>query len=241
MNKIEGGSRMSEGVRAAWIIGAASIVAAVLGAIVGRPVINEVVGTTDKIERLTEENQALRKGNSDSTALKTQVAELESQLAKCRNIPSGNPPHTPEQPPAPSPQAPEPQEPMPSTPVTVEELGYSFSLIGCDRSGSSVTCNLTIENQRDERSLKMSRPRVTPVSRLVDDLGNEAVADSKSLGRSVGSSVMLLMPRQVPIRASINFEGVAPEAKVLRLLEIGCVTEPEYKQFAVQFRNVNLH
>ena len=82
---------------------------------------------------------------------------------------------------------------------------------------------------------------MTPVSRIVDDLGNEAVADSKSLGRSVGASVMLLMPKQVPIKASINFEGVAPDAKVLRLLEVGCATEPEYKQFAIQFRNIRLH
>jgi hypothetical protein len=84
----------------------------------------------------------------------------------------------------------------------------------------------------------MSRPRETPASRLVDNLGNEVRAESKSLGRSTGASVVLLMPKQVPIRASINFEKVAPEAKVLRLLEIGCVSEPEYKQFAVQFRDI---
>jgi hypothetical protein len=232
---------MSE--KAAWITAGASILAAVLGAILGRPVINEVVGTTDKIERLTQENQALRKESSDSTALKNQIAELESQLVKCKNdlVACGNHPRTTEQPTALSSQTSESQKTQPSAPITLEEWGYSFSLLGCDRSGSSVICNLTIENQRDERSLKMSRPRETPASRLVDDLGNEVLAESKSLGRSTGGSVMLLMPKQVPIRARINFEGVAPEARVLRLLEVGCVSEPEYKQFAVQFRNISLN
>jgi hypothetical protein len=229
--------------KAAWITAGASILAAVLGAILGRPVINEVVGTTDKIERLAEENQELRKEGSDSTALKKQVAELERQLAECKNalVACGNPPHTAEQSAALSSQTSALQKLQPSSPITIEELGYSFSLLGCDRSGSSVTCNLTIENQRDERSLKLSRPRVTPASRLVDDLGNEVRAESKSLGRSTGDSVMLLMPKQVPIRASISFEGVAPEARVLRLLEVGCVSEPEYKQFAVQFRDIPLN
>jgi hypothetical protein len=228
--------------RAAWITAGASILAAVLGAILGRPVINAVVGTTDRIEQLTEENEVFRKEISDGTALKTQIAELESQLAKCKNALAecGKPPHTIEQSTTSLLQTPESQAPQPSTPTVVEESGYSFSLLGCDRSGSSVTCDLTIENQRDERSLKMSRPRTTPVSRLVDDLGNEVAAESKTLGRSSGDSVMLLMPKQVPIRASILFEGVAPEARVLRLLELGCVSEPEYKQFAVQFRNISL-
>jgi hypothetical protein len=141
---------MSE--RAAWITAGASILAAVLGAILGRPVINQVVGTTEKIERLTEENQELRRESSDSTALKKKVVELEGQLAECKNtlVACGNLPHTTEQSAASAPQTSALQKLQPSAPMVIEESGYSFSLLGCDRSGSSVTCNLTIENRREE-------------------------------------------------------------------------------------------
>jgi hypothetical protein len=185
-------------------------------------------------------------GEIASSALKTKIADLESQLGKCKDDfklcgstapPQGNV----DQPLKPPSEATESRGAQLPTSATAEESGYSFILHGCDRSGSSVTCDLTIENKRDERSLEMSRPRVTPASRLVDDLGNEVVAGNKSLGRSVGSSVRLSMPKQVPIKASVNFDGVSPDAKVLRLFEVGCVTGPDYKQFAIQFRNVQLH
>lgn len=72
---------MSEGLKIAWVAAIASILAAVLGAILGRPVINEVAGTTDRLHQLAEDTRIWKASSHTTEGPKEEILRLDTATA----------------------------------------------------------------------------------------------------------------------------------------------------------------
>lgn len=121
-----------------------------------------------------------------------------------------------------------------------------FELAGCEADGTTVWCQFTLENhapadrqvQLEVMELSSARSRD---SRVFDSAGNEYHGTGGSLaGKTVldwegYSYIRTTAPPQVPLKASIRFEGV-PEGSELRLLRI-IWGDRNYDRFPVDFRD----
>lgn len=213
---------MSEGVRAAWIAAVASVLAAVLGAILGRPVINEVTGTTDKIERLTEENKALSR---EVSRLKAEIEGLASRSPDREG--QGETPRSEAVDPIPS--------PTPYGPGTEIASGIKFDLLGCNKNGSTVLCDVQLTGlERDIQNVYLTTDSILNVS------GNETTATRASLGSKQNQRIHAWgdLVARVPKKGSLRFEGVGVDEDTATLLELKIVVGND--RFSVRFRDVRL-
>ena len=142
---------MSEGLKIAWVAAIASILAAVLGAVLGRPVINEVAGTTDRLHQLAEDNDKLRAENS---GLKVEIEHLKAQLRETQTSSneSGSPSAVAEQPSQASPVSPAGGGPSPTDSSvklaswpSFETESYRLIVEDMKKAGTTVRVTMLLE------------------------------------------------------------------------------------------------
>ena len=124
-------------------------------------------------------------------------------------------------------------------PAVQVEDGFQFELHKCTRTGTNVTCTMTITNSGTTRDLRLhARPDLIYNSRALDDQGNQLQSDGAILaGISEGLPRMDLPPR-VPVKASIRFRDVPPEVKRFAVLHLGF--EIEISDRSIEFRDVEI-
>ena len=194
---------MSDGVRAAWITAAASIVAAVLGAILGRPVINEITGTTDRINQLSEENQVLRK---EISGLRGQIEALkssgksENHRVKIDATPTGDPTQE--------------TSPCPPGEWVQRDAELCVQLQECRRQGGSVTCSLVLTSIDADRSINIGPHggwHRIPI--LHDELGSSYELRRVGIGNESDDEVTHLLVANIHTPCQLEFGDVNQRAR----------------------------
>jgi len=102
----------------------------------------------------------------------------------------------------------------------------AFQLLGCARSGETVTCDLTATAETKDAYVCCFRQ-----SHLIDRKGRELGVSQMAFGRQRGTSTCTDLARAVPLAGQFVFEGVPREDRDAALLELYC-------NFKVQFRDV---
>lgn len=119
----------------------------------------------------------------------------------------------------------------------LEAKGFMFTLQECKKAGESLSCHFLITSREQDRKFVIYRDWNNARSRVFDDTGNEYWARAVHLAsESRESSVGNILIAGVPTKASLTFEGIAPDAELISLLELGCYDDDD--SFSVQFRNV---
>ena len=102
----------------------------------------------------------------------------------------------------------------------------AFRLLGCARSGETVTCNLTAMAQSQDVRVCCYEP-----SHMVDRQGRDFGVSQVAFGRQRGRSACGDLARAVPLAGQFVFEGLPAEIRDVALLELSC-------NYKVQFRDV---
>lgn len=144
----------------------------------------------------------------------------------------------------------EPNTQQVSPKIIQKENGFIFAINNCDAMGQTVTCDLSVTNTDPDRTVLFggSPGHGAEGSRMIDDSGSQysavhyKLANNSSGPRS--SDVSSLLVSGVPVKLSMEFQGVSPQAKSVALLSIGyAVTRGSYastRNYRIQFRNIQL-
>lgn len=123
---------------------------------------------------------------------------------------------------------------------SVVDQDLNFLLKGCSLSGSLMKCDLLITNKEGDRRAGFgSNER----SRIIDDAGRDYPATSFTLGAAVNTySVETTLPGDVPVVGQVQFDGVKPGTKKIRLLEMAWWVSDSKgtRNTVVKFSNVDL-
>jgi len=123
---------------------------------------------------------------------------------------------------------------------SVLDQDINFQLKGCSLSGSLVKCDLLVTNKEGDREAGFgSNER----SRIIDDTGRDYPATSFTLGASVNTySVQTTLPGDVPVVGQIQFGGVKPGTKKIRLLEMAWWLHDSKgtQNMVIKFSNIDL-
>jgi PEGA domain len=138
-----------------------------------------------------------------------------------------------------------PNPPGPKVVASVVIKDFTFKVNACTRTGTDVTCALTITDGREDGQMELHSGSWwgTHSARMVDNLGAEYTAKSIQVGNKSsvghGDSVTPSFSSGVPMRAQVVFEDVSTDATSVSLLEIPCSFQrgPEFK---AQIRNIPL-
>jgi hypothetical protein len=123
---------------------------------------------------------------------------------------------------------------------SVVDQDLNFQLKGCSLSGSLVKCDLLITNREGDRQAGFGSGER---SRIIDDAGRDYPATSFTLGASVGNySVQTTLPGDVPVVGQVQFDGVKPGTKKIRLLEMAWWVSDSKgtRNTIVKFSNIDL-
>lgn len=97
----------------------------------------------------------------------------------------------------------------------IDELGFRFSLSGCDRDGPSLRCEVLVTNREADRDLTLDS------GRLIDEGGNDLAAVMVGFGPEIGYlRGKSRLASGVPVKAQIKFENVRLDIRRLALMEI---------------------
>lgn len=131
----------------------------------------------------------------------------------------------------------EENNPAKTLPVIMKTEDHSvlFSLHQCRKSGSSITCDLSLTNKGADREFQLVIFR----SNLYDELGNGYNGKSGQLANKDGDNIQINFISGVTTRAQIMFEGVEPNASKITLLRLQYDVGEDYR-LEVKFRNVPL-
>ncbi|HEY2289140.1 MAG TPA: hypothetical protein VGM86_00440 [Thermoanaerobaculia bacterium] len=122
--------------------------------------------------------------------------------------------------------------------VTEQEI--MFQLKGCALSGSLMKCDLLVTNKEGDKKAGFGR---NERSRAIDDAGKDYPATSFTLGADVGTySVETTLPSDVPVAGQVQFEGIKPGTKRIRLLEMAWwVSDSKGSRHTIiKFANIDL-
>jgi len=145
----------------------------------------------------------------------------------------------------PSPAPEKPKEKSSALLQKVETNDFTFEVKGCKMSGASITCDLLITNNDEDREFGLNGGGgwYRGISRIFDDFGNEYRAKRIQIGNKKAvepaNPLRTLLVSGVPTRAKLYFEKVSPKAKRITLLEVGYSLGSD-KSLKAQFRNVSL-
>lgn len=115
---------------------------------------------------------------------------------------------------------------------------FVFDLQTCELSGQSVTCLLFINNLAKDRVLEIHGRN----TQLIDDAGNGygvSFAEIANSGGELGyyGELQRELFYDTPVRASLTFNGISPQATSIRMLRISC-RDDEQVYFAPSFSDV---
>ena len=113
---------------------------------------------------------------------------------------------------------------------------FVYVLEGCRASGSTVVCRMTVTNTGEDKELLID----DNYTRLFDNLGREYRPSQFQLGEKQSSSrvnVRKMMISGIPIAGSVTFQGIAPEATSVAVLQLS-VANPHWSTF--KFRDIEL-
>lgn len=79
---------MSDVVKQGWILGGFTLVAAVLGAFIGRPIIDEATGEANRVEAMSRRIDSLR---AENRLLAQEVSDVQQRIVDRQRLPSGAP------------------------------------------------------------------------------------------------------------------------------------------------------
>jgi hypothetical protein len=139
-------------------------------------------------------------------------------------------------PPAPAETGPAPQQGSRS----VLDQDLNFQLKECSLSGSLVKCDLLVTNKEGDREAGFER---NERSRIIDDAGRDYPGTAFTLGADVGPySVHTTLPGDVPVVGQIQFDGVKPGTKKIRLLEMAWWVRDSKgsRSMVIKFTNIDL-
>jgi TolB-like protein len=136
----------------------------------------------------------------------------------------------------------------PPVPGAITEKNYKFDLQSCTSKQGEVICRLLVTNVGDDRRLWIEASssyqgldRKDSESQLFDNLGNGYIAKSVKIAndRAQAGSEWHEFPNGVATPVQLVFQGVAPEATSIGLLQIMC---SEYgsggHQIRIPFREI---
>jgi TolB-like protein len=109
--------------------------------------------------------------------------------------------------------------------------GFILELESCRASGGSVTCSLIITNDAPEdRVIGFSTWNTEKLSRMLDEFGGEYVLSKTQIGGRVadmskpiaviGGYVTNSLVSKVPMKLTITFDNLNPDAKTITLLRV---------------------
>jgi len=128
----------------------------------------------------------------------------------------------------------------PSSNSKVDVKNFTFEIIQCKLSGTTLTCDLFITNNDQDRELVLGAKgndfSRNVKSRIFDDSANEYGAIKCHLGEKANAGeVTNSLVSGIPIKANLVFDNVSPETRLLTLLEIGFYAGDRFK---AQLRNI---
>jgi hypothetical protein len=125
-------------------------------------------------------------------------------------------------------------KPLPTL-MKAEEHQVVFNLQQCRKSGTSITCDLTLTNAGQDRRFRLSTYR----SKLFDELGNGYRGEDAQVANQTGDSPEIGFINGVTTKAQMTFENIEPNAAKITLLEFSFAVGDDY-DLSVKFRNVPL-
>ena len=114
---------------------------------------------------------------------------------------------------------------LPQKPMQVQDNSFNFELQSCDRSGSSINCNLSVKNIGNINSQLTLNIFETP-SRIITISGEEIrpsalqLGRNKASGRSSISRVAARLNPNFPLNIVLTFDNVPTQQNSLPALEI---------------------
>lgn len=151
------------------------------------------------------------------------------------------------------PLAPSSSDPRPPT-QRQEHLGYEFELLGCEKTGRSTACRLSVRNLREDRSLylvkkgtgrRIGETRGIKGARIFDSNGSEIYASSIRLASvaseteaGVGPETLLLRNLGTPLR--LRFDGTDPNASQIPRLFISGWDLTDKAKVEIAFEDIHL-
>lgn len=115
----------------------------------------------------------------------------------------------------------------------VEASGFVFELKESPVSGQKESFSFLITNKEKDRNLTIDSAR----SIVFDDSGSEYKGVKIILGNREGSYTGNVLITDIPIKAALSFDQFSSQAKMIKVLEIDCSAE---KDFKVKFYNIPL-
>ncbi len=121
---------------------------------------------------------------------------------------------------------------------------YLFELHNCISYARSITCNLSIVNKGKDRELTIGTIQYRVDHRaytiMYDNFGNEYRAGRFTLANNSqdNKGVKSFLVSGVPVKATVKFEEVSPQASSISLLKIECQLSHWGDPFEIEFRNV---
>ena len=122
----------------------------------------------------------------------------------------------------------------------IEINGLLIQVVRCHGSDKTVTVDLIITNNEDDKGVRLISH---DQSCLFDGNGNRAGASLAKLANVVDSSwdgAGIAMISGVPTKASLEFQGVSPDADTIVRLDIRLYESVRNGQFTVSFRNLTI-
>jgi hypothetical protein len=129
------------------------------------------------------------------------------------------------------------------TVVNDEERQLKFELQGCSRVSQKVSCDILMTNLASEsRVIDFRASYASPNSRLIDDSGNEYIAQKVKIGSQESDSLRTELIAGIPTKAILTFE-IPPQVNKFAVIE-AAITAYGYSdggaEIRPKFRNISL-
>ncbi len=103
--------------------------------------------------------------------------------------------------------------------VSVE--GFTFSNPICKRTGTTVSCSVLIMSNGEDRRLTLYAHWSSKETKIVDNLGNEYIAQKVQIGEKSNTELTNTFPADLPTKVVFRFDGIVPEATTVSFVICG--------------------
>lgn len=117
----------------------------------------------------------------------------------------------------------------------VDAQFFTFELLRCRLSGTTVACDLTITNNDKDRRLAICASGV-----IFDDFGNSYEMYGAQLANDQGRTAQAYLISGLKTKAKVTFERVSPEATKITLMNLNICQVEGGAGFNLEYRNISL-